>query len=374
MRKSLSHGKLGFSRSAAGRPNPYARQRRPDQVARRRNRLEWEFLAEKRLQSVLRTHGIATDRTLEQKISDAGPLDQRIDPHILTEVRATLVKRGEIVLRRENGIPWYHLNATPVDVVQQRLDQLRPIYSRTQEHSFKLRVGQALEIAIFRSLQNLHADAPGVHFFGGFRDLDKHDDSTLYSKIEPEVVSGRRAHRGVVDFVLAVPSGILAAIEAKNSRQWIYPNRSEVKDLLRKSLELDAVPVLIARRIPFVTMYVLNPCGVLVHETYNQLYPAADAELADLVKDKRLLGYHDIRVGNQADARLHRFITELLVPLLPGARDRLARFRDLLEGYASDEHSYASFAARVRRRVRREPEDGVDASTDEEAADWPFEA
>ena len=340
----------------------------------RRNRHEWELLAEKRLRSVLRTHGVATDRTLEQKISDGGPLDQRIDPHVLTTARTTLLERGEIVLRRENNIPWYHLNATPVDVVQQRLDQLRPIYSRTQEHRFKLRIGQALEIAVFRALQDLNADVPGVHFFGGFRDLDEHDDSTCYSKVEPEIVSGRRAHRGVVDFVLAAPSGTLAAIEAKNIRQWVYPNRSEVKDLLRKSLELDAVPVLIARRIPFVTVHVLNPCGVLVHETYNQIYPTADAELADLVKDKRLLGYHDIRVGNHADARLQRFITELLVPLLPGARERLDRFRDLLEGYVSDEHNYASFAARVRRRVRGDPEEGPDVTRNEEAADWTFEA
>ena len=34
-------------------------------------------------------HGVATDRTLEQKISDAGPFDQRIDPHVLTDVRST---------------------------------------------------------------------------------------------------------------------------------------------------------------------------------------------------------------------------------------------------------------------------------------------
>ena len=33
-------------------------------------------------------------RTLEQKISDAGPNDQRIDPHILTEVRNDLLVRG----------------------------------------------------------------------------------------------------------------------------------------------------------------------------------------------------------------------------------------------------------------------------------------
>ena len=322
---------------------------------------------------MLRTHGVATDRTLEQKISDAGPSDQRIDPHVLTTVRAVLVDRGEIIHRSdENGVPWYHLNMIPNDVVQERLNELQPVYAATRENKFVQRVGQALEIAIFRALQDLHADAPQVQFFGGFRDLDEHDDSDLYSKVEPQLISGRQTRRGVVDFVLAAPSGILAAIEAKNVRQWIYPDRSEIKDLLRKALDLDAVPVLIGRRLPFVTVHVLNPCGVLFHETYNQLYAVADAELAEQAKDKRLLGYHDIRVGNHPDARLLRFIKERLAPLLPEARERLDRFRDLLEGYANGEQRYSSFAARVLRRVRGEPEDGPDTPAD--AGAWDFEA
>lgn len=337
----------------------------------RRNRQEWELLAAKRLRSVLHTHSVAIERTLEQKISDGGPTDQRINPHVLTEVRGALVDQGEIVRRDENNVPWYHLSRTPAHVVQQRVDEIQPIHARTQERRFVQRLGQALEISIFRALLDLHADAPGVQFIGGFSDLDEHDDSTLYSKIEPQMVSGRRARQGLVDFVVTAPAGVLAAIEAKNVRQWIYPDRSEVKDLLRKAVELDAVPVLIARRIPFVTVHVLNPCGVLVHETYNQLYPSADAELAGEASDKRLLGYHDIRVGNQPDARLRRFISDRLVSLLPEARERFEQFRDLLEGYANDEHTYRSFAARVRRRLRGEPEEGEEeADDDAPPEDW----
>ncbi len=336
-------------------------------LTRRRTRADRELLAEKRLRSVLRAHGVATDRTLEQKISDAGPYDQRIDPHVLTDVRAALVARREIVRRETGGVPWYHLNTTSDREVQRRLDELQPIYARTSEHDFTQRVGQALEIAIFRALQNLHAAAPGVQFFGGFRDLDEHDDATLYSKIEPEIISGRQTHRGVVDFGLGIPQGTLAAIESKNLRQWIYPNRSETRELLRKSLDLDAVPVLIARRLPFVTVHVLYPCGVLFHETYNQLYSAADEALATLVKRKDLLGYHDIRIGNQPHTRLTRFITERLPGLLPAAHERFNEFRDLLEGYVDGEHSYQSFAARVRRRVQGESEDGPAAEGDEDS-------
>ena len=127
-----------------------------------------------------------------------------------------------------------------------------------------------------------------------------------------------------------------------------------------KALALDAVPILIARRIPFVTFHLLSPCGVLFHETYNQLYPEADAELATQARDKRLLGYHDIRVGNQPDARLRRFIIEHLPRLLPAAQEQFETYRDLLEGYVEGEHSYEAFAARVRRRQDGEPEDGFE--------------
>ena len=66
-------------------------------------------LAQKRLLNILRSHDIAIDRTLEQKISDAGPANQRVDPHILTQAKALLVGEGRIVRLERDGVPWYHL-------------------------------------------------------------------------------------------------------------------------------------------------------------------------------------------------------------------------------------------------------------------------
>jgi hypothetical protein len=36
--------------------------------------------------------------------------------------------------------------------------------------------------------------------------------------------------------------------------------------------------------------------------------PITDADLANRVRDKRLLGYHDVRVGNDPDERLLKFV------------------------------------------------------------------
>ena len=73
-------------------------------------------------------------------------------------------------------------------------------------------------------------------------------------------------------------------LEVKNIREWLYLDRTEITDLLKKCLYLDAVPILIGRRIPYVTRRILKPCGALVWETYNQRYPVADADLAAQAK------------------------------------------------------------------------------------------
>jgi hypothetical protein len=48
-----------------------------------------------RLRNILGRHTVATMRILEQKISDSGPFNQRMDPHILTDARKALFQKGE---------------------------------------------------------------------------------------------------------------------------------------------------------------------------------------------------------------------------------------------------------------------------------------
>ena len=69
------------------------------------NTEQWEELARKRLQSILRTQTVSTWRTLEHKISDAGPNDQRAQPHILTRARAQLERTGTIIRLDRCGGP-----------------------------------------------------------------------------------------------------------------------------------------------------------------------------------------------------------------------------------------------------------------------------
>ena len=315
-----------------------------------------EALARKRLLSVLCRHGIATSRTLEQKISDAGPYNQRIDPHILTPARNSLMQQGLVKTAKHANAPWFYAAQTSSSVIQERLDIQLPLYEQFQQGNLGPRLGQCLEIAIFRALCSQDA----LDFFGGFIDLDQHDDSRLYSKEEPpQSISGQRlSGKQKLDFLVRHPDAGWAGIEVKNVREWLYPDREEITDLLRKAVALDCVPVLIARRFPFVTFKVLSTCGVVLHQTFNQLLPEADHELAEKIKHRNTLGYHDIRTGNQPDTRLTKFIGTNLPRLLPNARHRFDEYNDLISAFASGDMNYEEFAARVRRRSQGLFEDG----------------
>jgi hypothetical protein len=103
---------------------------------------------------------------------------------------------------------------------------------------------------------------------------------------------------------------------------------------------------------------VLNKCGLVVHQGYNQLLPSTDAELAEIAKNKKLLGYHDIRLGNQPDTRLSKFITVNLPSVLATMRPRWDANQDLIEAYVRGPMRFDEFSARVRRRHAGEDENG----------------
>jgi hypothetical protein len=222
-----------------------------------------------------------------------------------------------------------------------------------------LKLGQALEIAVYRSLSN-QTTLDFLNFLGAFSYLDQHDDSLLYSKEEPPA----RLRRGLndasrLDFLVRHPSGGWGAVEVKNIREWLYPDRDEIRTLIRKAVAFDAVPVLIGRRVPYVTFHILNRCGVIIHQTYNQRFPEAHRRLGEKAAHKDLLGFHDIRFGSQPDTRLLRFLHVNLPTVLPRARDDFDDYKDLLGDYGNGMIPYEEFAARTRRRA-----DGVNEDFD----------
>jgi len=153
--------------------------------------------------------------------------------------------------------------------------------------------------------------------------------------------------KGPLDFVV-FPGGECAGIEVKNYRTWLYPRSKEVRETLWKCGDVGAVPVLIVRRLPFVTIRLLQMGGCLIHENYNQLYPEADTLLAERVRRKGLLGYHDVRVGNEPDARMLRFFEELLPILVKEVSATFQKFREVHREYGKGEITYQQWLKQLR--------------------------
>jgi hypothetical protein len=142
---------------------------------------------------------------------------------------------------------------------------------------------------------------------------------------------------------------------------------------LSKCSDSGLVPILIARRVPFITFRLLNLSGCLVHQNYSQLYSDSDEELAQLVRDKNLLGYHDVRVGNEPDARMMRFVQELLPDLVEEARVTFDKFREVHGAYGKGEIRYQEWTREVLVRSgiwSAREEDERDEDYDEDPPEW----
>lgn len=308
--------------------------------------------------SILTKQVVANWRTLEHKISDAGPSNQRIQPHIITPAKKALLKSKRIAVTEFQKSNWFHLVGENPERVEARLAELQPIWSAFTDGAVVSRTGQALEIAVYRAL----ISAPNINVFGGFSDLEAHSDATLYSKQELQTFNNATLGKHALDFIVGVGADF-CGIEVKNTRPWYYAHDPDIREAIRKALTLKVHPVFIGRRIQYVSFRVLGTCGVIMHETYNQRMASADADLANRARHKDLLGYHDIRVSNEPDARMTRFFNEHLPVLVQTAKPKLEKYHDLLWAFATKEMAYAEFSARVRRRESGQKEDN----------DWPDE-
>ena len=309
----------------------------------------------RRIQNILRQRHIATMRILEQKISDAGPSSQRVEPHVLSSARKMLEEDGVLVrVDRATG-RWYRLTSTPESVWMRRLAKIEPILKRMQDGANHRAVGQTLEIAVYRALL---AERSGLLVLGGFVGLDGLDPQGPRKVEPPSMINGNSLSGGKsLDFILVHSEAGAVGIEVKNTREWLYPRAAEIREFLHKCCELDAVPVMICRRYAYATYSVLYRCGVLLHENYNQLMPESLRDLVKKARDKDLLGYHDIRVSDEPDSRLRNFVGQSLPRLLPEARNRFSKYKNLVCRFASESVTYEEFVGRSKRRELNLDED-----------------
>ena len=93
--------------------------------------------------------------------------------------------------------------------------------------------------------------------------------------------------------------------------------------------------MLIARRIHYSTRSnFLRPGGIIAHESLFQYYPEDYTELASRVKNKKTLGFTDIRPTEQPHTVTSSFIAVKLPAIVPRASTLWANNKAALVAYA----------------------------------------
>ncbi len=281
-------------------------------------------IAKRRIQSILDREVVAHQKTLEQKISEQGPRPQRADPHL---VGLALVDLLELNRLRAYAHPetgerpcWFANPATPEPTVRARLLDLAPLYGRVSGHGFGNLTGDALELIVYKSLEHIYARNRRYAYLGSYH-LDRPKKDGRYQKTPPPKTLGSYSTTKEADFIQFGHDAGPLCIECKNYREWTYPHHDIIKQLVIKSAQLGAIPVLIARRLHYSTRTnLLEPAGIIAHETYLQYYPADQAELAEKAKHKRSLGFTDVTAIEEPHPRTLRFFAEIV----PSIVDRMA--------------------------------------------------
>lgn len=255
---------------------------------------EWRALAVQAILALLADEGAATQPEMEAKISDTpfADIGKRIDPHHLTTARQRLVASGviEVVRERTRGgrvMQAFVMADAPKKALRaagrKRLLQAR--YLSWSQHSTEwgpAPLPTALERIIHASM--LAAAPHGYRLIkpegGEVRQLLGHtvdggplDNAAFYTGIGSDGMPG-------------IP--VVVPVEAKNLRQWIYPNTQELYQLLDKSARLQLahpdrrfVPVLVCRRQHYRTGKMAKQVGFHVINTWRQYVRPAVAASED---------------------------------------------------------------------------------------------
>jgi hypothetical protein len=113
---------------------------------------------------------------------------------------------------------------------------------------------------------------------------------------------------------------ILAAIEVKNVRHWLYPSAQEIYQLLYKAARLQTenpgvsiLPVLVCRRKHFLSLPFSRALGFYIIESRKQyLLPntTVNPQAVNEVRDE--LGFEDLTVSDRSDPGLVKVFSEVL--------------------------------------------------------------
>jgi hypothetical protein len=308
-------------------------------------------VAKRRIQSILDRDTVAHQKTLEQKIAEQGPKPMRVDPHLIGLAVKDLLELNRLAEHNHaatKGTPWYANPGTSAATVAKRLTELAPLYASVSGSGFGNLTGDALELIVYKCLDQVYEADPRYAFQGHFR-LTEPKVGGRYRKTQPPKNIGSHSTAKEADFLQFGHGAGPLCIECKNYREWIYPHHNIIKELVIKAAELHAIPVLVARRIQYSTITnFLEPAGIIAHETYFQYFPADQADLATKVKDKRSLGFTDVTATDDPQARTVTFFKTNLPKIVDRMSAQWKANQNALLEYALDQMNLAQLYTEIK--------------------------
>lgn len=173
------------------------------------------------------------------------------------------------------------------------------------------------------------------------------NESQTFGVIHSEIVDGAPAvitvggrtidNSSPVDHLVQhQPTGVLMLVEDKNIRDWFYPD-SRAEDLARmiaKALTNNTPPMLVTRKVPYVTRLMLKRIGILAFEMHHQYFhPEVADEMAE-VRHTDGLGFHDVRFTIDANPNLTRYLDRLSSGVIEDYADIFRSNEDVLTAFA----------------------------------------
>lgn len=302
--------------------------------------MERILLGKRRTLNILERELVAHQKTLEQKISDQGPVDQHVDPHLLGLGIKDLLELRRISRMTHHSTgkePWYTNRGTNAERASQKLDNLAPLYAAVSIGHFKNLVGDALEVIVNKCLTEVYQQDSKYAYLGDFKLHEQKKDQRYQKAQPPRIISGQLI-QGEADFIQYGHDEGGLFIECKNYREWIYPHHKIIKELIRKAHSANLIPLLVARRFHYTTITnLLAPSGILYHQTFFQYYPADQEELAAQVREKRSLGFSDVRATETPHSATLNYFRNILPSAVAPAAQKWKAHADVLLAYACDE-------------------------------------
>lgn len=248
---------------------------------------DWGDLAKARILKILHNRRVCCLRQLEVKVSESGPGGMRPEPIFLTRALAELKQEGKIVVLPKIGekeTPFY----APKDF---DLEKECVLYEKTlllyRKHKFFTEkqeyCSKVLENIITKSIEAAH-----LYTF-------------LSNPLSPNIPK-----KAPLDFVVQLNSYKIGG-EIKNQREWVYPDKREIWELIEKCIEIDATPIFVARKLPYISRLVFSKIGVLGLATHNQYFSPLLTEDLEKIIHKDFLGYKDIKCFDDVEPRYITF-------------------------------------------------------------------